>query len=63
MVVAAISPETAWQQPLLRLVDTLFGIAIGAVCKWVGSYLFSLAESDAGPADTGRRTSWLGAIE
>jgi uncharacterized membrane protein YccC len=53
MVVAAMSPETAWQQPLLRLVDTLFGIAIGVVCKWSGSYLFSLAERDAGRADTG----------
>jgi uncharacterized membrane protein YccC len=53
MVVAAMSPENAWQQPLLRLVDTLFGIAIGVVCKWSGSYLFSLAERDAGRADAG----------
>jgi uncharacterized membrane protein YccC len=29
MVVAAISPDTAWQQPLLRLADTVVGIAIG----------------------------------
>jgi hypothetical protein len=27
MVVAAISPHDAWQQPLLRLVDTIVGIA------------------------------------
>ena len=53
MVVAAMNPETAWQQPLLRLVDTLFGIAIGVVCKWVGSYLFSLAEHDLGGAEVG----------
>ncbi len=52
-VVAAMSPENAWQQPLLRLIDTLFGIAIGVVCKWSGSYLFSLAERDLGRADTG----------
>jgi divalent metal cation (Fe/Co/Zn/Cd) transporter len=51
MVVAAMSPGNALQQPLLRLVDTLFGIAIGVVCKWVGSYLFSLAEHDLGDAE------------
>jgi uncharacterized membrane protein YccC len=40
MVVAAMSPVDAWQQPLLRLADTLVGIAIGVACKWVGSFLF-----------------------
>ena len=40
MVVAAMSPADAWQQPLLRLVDTIVGIAVGVACKWVGSVLF-----------------------
>jgi hypothetical protein len=40
MVVAAMSPNEAWQQPLLRLFDTLVGIALGVLCKWIGSYLF-----------------------
>jgi uncharacterized membrane protein YccC len=40
MVVAAMSPENAWQQPLLRLADTVVGIAVGVACKWVGSFLF-----------------------
>jgi uncharacterized membrane protein YccC len=40
MVVAAMSPSDAWQQPLLRLADTLVGIAVGVACKWVGSFLF-----------------------
>jgi uncharacterized membrane protein YccC len=40
MVVAAMSPEDAWHQPLLRLADTVVGIAIGVACKWVGSFLF-----------------------
>jgi uncharacterized membrane protein YgaE (UPF0421/DUF939 family) len=40
LVVAAISPENAWQQPLLRLVDTVVGVAVGISCKWVGSYVF-----------------------
>jgi uncharacterized membrane protein YccC len=41
MVVAAMSPADAWQQPLLRLADTVVGIAVGVACKWVGSRLLS----------------------
>jgi hypothetical protein len=44
MVVAAMMPQTAWQQPLLRLVDTVVGIGLGVTCKWIGSYLFYLGE-------------------
>ena len=40
MVVAAMSPSDAWQQPLLRLVDTIVGIGVGVACKWIGSFLF-----------------------
>jgi uncharacterized membrane protein YgaE (UPF0421/DUF939 family) len=40
MVVAAMSPSDAWQQPLLRVVDTIVGIGVGVACKWVGSFLF-----------------------
>ena len=40
MVVAAMSPQDAWHQPLLRLVDTVVGIAIGVACKWIGSFLY-----------------------
>jgi uncharacterized membrane protein YccC len=40
LVVAAISPENAWQQPILRLFDTVVGIAVGVSCKWVASYTF-----------------------
>jgi uncharacterized membrane protein YccC len=47
MVVAALSPEDAWQQPLLRFADTIVGIAVGVACKWAGSFLFY---KFAGPA-------------
>ena len=40
MVAAQISPQDAWQQPLLRLVDTVVGIAVGVACKWIASFLF-----------------------
>jgi uncharacterized membrane protein YccC len=40
MVVAGMSPQDAWQQPLLRLVDTVIGIAVGIGCIRIGSILF-----------------------
>jgi uncharacterized membrane protein YccC len=40
MVVAAMSPQDAWHQPLLRLADTVVGIAIGVACKWIGSFMY-----------------------
>jgi uncharacterized YccA/Bax inhibitor family protein len=40
MVVAAMSPEDAWHQPLLRLVDTVVGITIGVICNWIASFAF-----------------------
>jgi Fusaric acid resistance protein-like len=38
MVVASLSPHDAWRQPILRLVDTALGVAIGVV----GSRLVNL---------------------
>jgi uncharacterized membrane protein YccC len=40
MIVAASDSQNAWQQPLLRLVDTVLGIAIGVICKWAASFMF-----------------------
>lgn len=40
MVVAAMSPQHAWRQPLLRLADTVAGIAVGVTCKWIASFLY-----------------------
>lgn len=40
MVVAATSPHDAWQQPLLRVVHTIVGIAVSIACIWIGSLLF-----------------------
>jgi len=36
MVVAAISPQQAWRQPILRLIDTIVGIAVGIAGAWIG---------------------------
>ena len=40
MVVAAMSPQDAWEQPLLRLIDTVVGIAVGLGCMRIASFLF-----------------------
>jgi uncharacterized membrane protein YccC len=49
MVVAAMSPVDAWHQPLLRLADTVVGIAIGVACKWAGSFLFHRLGGETAP--------------
>ncbi|MBV8473331.1 MAG: FUSC family protein [Hyphomicrobiales bacterium] len=38
LVVAGLSPEDAWRQPILRLIDTLIGMGVGVTCKWICSY-------------------------
>jgi uncharacterized membrane protein YgaE (UPF0421/DUF939 family) len=40
MVVAAMDTRNAWLQPLLRLIETVVGIAVGIGVKWVASFLF-----------------------
>lgn len=39
LVVAGVSPTNAWLQPILRLVDTLVGVAIGVAGVWIGMAL------------------------
>ena len=41
MVVAGISPQHAWRQPILRLFDTLIGIAVGITAVWIGRVFHS----------------------
>jgi uncharacterized membrane protein YccC len=52
IVVAAISPDHAWRQPILRVVDTLVGVTVGAV----GARISHLPLFGAGPTSDGRRT-------
>jgi len=40
LIVAAENPQAAWQQPLLRLADTVGGVAVGIACIWITSFLF-----------------------
>lgn len=43
IIVAAGVAQDAWQQPLLRLIDTVIGVAVGVACKWIASFLFCRA--------------------
>jgi uncharacterized membrane protein YccC len=36
MVAAQLSPHDAWRQPILRLADTVIGVAVGLVAAWLG---------------------------
>jgi len=40
LIVAAENPQTAWQQPFLRLADTVAGVTVGIACKWIASFVF-----------------------
>jgi uncharacterized membrane protein YgaE (UPF0421/DUF939 family) len=35
MVVAAISPDHVWKQPILRVLDTTVGVGVGVVGAWM----------------------------
>jgi putative flippase GtrA len=41
-----IPTNVAWQQPLLRLFDTVVGIAIGVGGKWIASFAFYKARGE-----------------
>jgi uncharacterized membrane protein YccC len=42
MVVAGIGPEHAWKQPILRLIDTMVGIAVGITGAWISVHWVGL---------------------
>jgi uncharacterized membrane protein YccC len=50
MVVAGISPEHAWMQPILRLVDTVVGILVGIAAAWISLRLGLRPNQDRGGA-------------
>jgi uncharacterized membrane protein YgaE (UPF0421/DUF939 family) len=35
LVVAEVTPLHAWQQPILRLADTVIGVAVGIAAAWI----------------------------
>jgi uncharacterized membrane protein YccC len=49
MVVVAVSPQHAWEQPILRLADTVVGVAVGALAAWAGLQVKRLLPGVSGP--------------
>ena len=39
LVVAGLSPRDAWLQPILRLLDTVVGVAVGIIAAWIGRHI------------------------
>jgi uncharacterized membrane protein YccC len=39
MVVAGLSPDKPWLQPILRLLDTIVGVAVGVAAAQIGSHI------------------------
>jgi len=35
LIVAEVSPHDAWQQPILRLADTVIGVVVGLAAVWI----------------------------
>jgi uncharacterized membrane protein YccC len=35
LIVAEVSPHDAWQQPILRLADTVIGVGVGVAAAWL----------------------------
>jgi hypothetical protein len=59
MVVAALNPQRAWQQPVLRLADTVVGVVVGIAAVWVSqravpSWIASAGRPGPAPAGHGR---------
>jgi uncharacterized membrane protein YccC len=55
MVVAAISPHNAWEQPILRLADTVIGVAVGVAAAWLD--LRAFRRQGRAAAGTGQLTN------
>ena len=60
MVLAAITPHDAWEQPILRLADTAIGIAIGLAVSWIGLRLAKVGptlDAEGGGSVTGEASN------
>jgi uncharacterized membrane protein YccC len=46
LVASAVSPQHVWQQPILRLADTILGTAVGLAAAWLGLRVTGRARRD-----------------
>jgi len=59
MVVAGLSPHDAWRQPILRLADTMIGIAVGLMAAWLGLHAAGPRPRPSTPALTIRQRRYV----
>jgi Fusaric acid resistance protein-like len=59
LVVAAVSPQDAWQQPILRLADTVIGVAVGAMAAWTGIRIRRFLSARSVPSEPAKVTAEL----
>jgi uncharacterized membrane protein YccC len=48
IVLAGVDPQHAWQQPILRLADTIVGVLVGIAAAWLGRRLIRPPTSGGG---------------
>jgi len=63
LVVAAISPHAGWQQPILRLADTIVGVAVGVSAAWIDLRVIRprlrlVPQPERAPAEHDSPTHW-----
>jgi uncharacterized membrane protein YgaE (UPF0421/DUF939 family) len=51
LLVAAVSPQHAWQQPILRLADTVIGVAVGVAAAWLELRLAAFRPAPPAPVN------------
>jgi uncharacterized membrane protein YccC len=53
LVISSIDPHNAWQQPILRFLDTVVGVAIGLAAVWVSVALLGRLVQPAAQSGSG----------
>lgn len=59
LVVAALSPQSAWEHPVFRLLDTVVGMAVGLAGAWVGLQLAPRLHARSGEVHADRAAPHL----
>ena len=56
MVVAAMSPNHAWQQPILRMIDTVVGVVVGLGGAWISLMTVNGVHRTSSAVEIARKT-------
>jgi uncharacterized membrane protein YgaE (UPF0421/DUF939 family) len=56
MVVAAMSPNDAWHQPILRMIDTIIGVVVGLVGAWISLMAVNWVRRTSSAVEIARKT-------